>query len=163
MVHWIDTEKRELIDNTLVDARPRYAVFSKDGSQLWVSAEIGGTVKVIDVASRQVKHTVNFAIRGIAKDKIQPVGITLTDNGRYAFVALGPANHVAVVNARTFEAEKYLLVGRRVWHLALTFDQKKLFTSNGVSNDVSVIDVDNLTAVKSIAVGRYPWGLAIKD
>ena len=81
----------------------------------------------------------------------------------YAFVALGPANHVAVVNARTFEVEKYLLVGRRVWHLEFTPDQKRIFTSNGVSNDVSVIDVESMRVVKSIPVGRYPWGVAIKE
>ena len=38
-------------------------------------------------------------------DKIQPVGVRLSDDGRYAFVALGPANHVAVVDAQTFEVE----------------------------------------------------------
>jgi PQQ-dependent catabolism-associated beta-propeller protein len=163
MVHWIDTDKRVLVDNTLVDSRPRYAEFDKAGKRLWVSAEIGGTVTVIDVATHKVERTIQFNIKGVSKDKIQPVGIRLSDDGRYAFVALGPANHVAVVNAQTFEVEKYLLVGRRVWHLGFTPDQKRLFTSNGVSNDVSVIDVDTMTVIKSIPVGRYPWGVAIKQ
>ncbi len=44
MVHWIDTDKRLLVDNTLVDSRPRHAEFDKSGKKLWVSAEIGGTV-----------------------------------------------------------------------------------------------------------------------
>jgi YVTN family beta-propeller protein len=56
---------------------------------------------------------------------------------------------------------KYLLVGQRVWHLALTPDDKLLFATNGVSNDVSVIDVGALKVLKSIAVGSYPWGVAI--
>ena len=42
MAHWIDTETRKLFANTLVDSRPRHAEFLKDGSELWVSAEIGG-------------------------------------------------------------------------------------------------------------------------
>ena len=37
-------------------------------------------------------------------------------------MALGPANRVAVVDTATFEVEKYLLVGRRVWQLDLTPD-----------------------------------------
>jgi YVTN family beta-propeller protein len=74
---------------------------------------------------------------------------------------LGPANRVAVVNAKTFEVEKYLLVGQRVWQLAFTPDEALLFVTNGNSNDVSVIDVPSLTVVKSIAVGSSPWGVAI--
>jgi PQQ-dependent catabolism-associated beta-propeller protein len=162
MVHWIDTRTRKLVDNTLVDQRPRYARFTVDSKQLWVSSEVGGTVSVIDVASRKRTHTIRFAIPGIPKDRIQPVGMRLTRDGRYAFVALGPANHVAVVDAKTYAPIKYLLVGRRVWHTALTGDEKQLWVSNGISNDVSVIDVDNLKVVKSIATGRYPWGVAIK-
>ncbi len=56
---------------------------------------------------------------------------------------------------------KYILVGQRVWHLALTPDDKQLYTTNGVSNDVTVIDVASLKALKSIPVGSYPWGVAI--
>jgi PQQ-dependent catabolism-associated beta-propeller protein len=162
MVHWIDTESLQLIDNTLVGQRPRYAVFTKDGKRLWVSAEIGGTVHVIDVPKREIIREISFEIPGIQKDRIQPVGIRLTSDGKYAFVALGPANHVAVIDAKTYEVLKYLVVGRRVWHLGLTPDEKLLFTTNGVSGDVTVIDVDDLKAIKSIKVGRYPWGVAIK-
>ena len=127
-----------------------------------MSAEIGGTVSVIDTGTRQVKKTIGFKLKGIAQDRIQPVGIRLTDDGRYAFVALGPANHVAVIDAQTYEVKQYLLVGRRVWQLALTPDQRTLFTTNGVSGDVSVIDVEKMAVIKSIKVGRYPWGVAVK-
>ena len=57
---------------------------------------------------------------------------------------MGPANHVAVIDAKKLEVEKYLLVGQRVWQLAFTPDEKLLFTTNGNSNDVSVIDVPTL-------------------
>jgi YVTN family beta-propeller protein len=92
---------------------------------------------------------------------VQPVGVKLSADGKLAFVALGPANHVAVVDAKTYEVLDYLLVGRRVWHLAFTPDQKQLLTTNGVSSDVSVIDVESLKVTKSIKVGRYPWGVVI--
>jgi YVTN family beta-propeller protein len=119
-------------------------------------------VAVIDVAKREVVKTIAFAIQGVHEDRVQPVGITLTADGKYAFVALGPANHIAVVDQKTYVPVSYVLVGRRVWHLALTPDEKLLFTTNGISNDVSVIEVPTLKAVKSIKVGRYPWGVAIK-
>ncbi|MDN2659182.1 YVTN family beta-propeller repeat protein [Neptunomonas sp. CHC150] len=163
MVHWIHTGDMELFDNTLVDQRPRHAEFSLDSKTLWVSSEIGATVSVIDVDTRQITHKITFEIKGVHPDKIQPVGIRLSDDGRYAFVALGPSNHVAVVDAKTFEVLEYILVGRRVWHMEFNADQSLLLTTNGISGDVTVVDVDKLKAIKTIKVGRYPWGVAIKS
>ena len=55
MVHWIDTATTNaVVDNTLVGQRPRYARFTADDKLLWVTSEIGGTVAVIDVASRTI-------------------------------------------------------------------------------------------------------------
>jgi PQQ-dependent catabolism-associated beta-propeller protein len=159
MAHFIDTTTHQSIDNVLVDNRPRVAQFNSAGTQVWVSAEIGGTVTVIDAATRKVLGKVNFEIPGITKDAIQPMGVRLTKDGKKAFVALGPANRVAVVDTATFKVNKYLLVGQRVWNLGFTPDEKLLFTTNGTSNDVSVIDVASLKVIKSIKVGRYPWGV----
>jgi YVTN family beta-propeller protein len=66
-----------------------------------------------------------------------------------------------VVDAKTWEILDYLLVGRRVWHMAFTPDQKTLISTNGVSGDVSLIDIDSLKVTKSIKVGRYPWGVVV--
>ncbi len=126
-----------------------------------MSSEIGGTVKVLDTSNQEELATINFAIKGIHKDRVQPVGVKLTDDGKYAFVALGPANHIAVVDQKTYEVLEYLLVGRRVWHLALNNDQSQLLTTNGVSSDVSVVDVEKMKVIKTIKVGRYPWGAVI--
>ncbi len=86
----------------------------------------------------------------------------ITSDGKLAFVALGPANRVAVVDMGKLEVISYILVGQRVWHLALTPEDDLLFTTNGVSNDVTVIDVKSLKPIKSIKVGRYPWGAAMR-
>ena len=96
------------------------------------------------------------------EENIQPVGMRLTSDGKYAFVALGPSNRVAVVDVQTYEVIDYLLVGRRVWPLDLTQDEKLLLSTNGVTNDVSVIDVAELEVIKSIPVGRLPWDVAIR-
>jgi len=161
MAHFIDTATHEITDNVLVDARPRFAEFNADGSQVWVSSEIGGTVSVIDTATRQVVHTIGFEIAGVQSEAIQPVGVRLTKDGAWAFVALGPSNRVAVVDQKTYEVEDYLLVGQRVWQLAFNPDETRLYTTNGVSNDISVIDVEKLEVIKSIPVGDQPWGVAV--
>lgn len=162
MAHWIDTATQQLFANTLVDSRPRHAEFTHDGSQLWVSSEIGGTITVFDAATQTELGKVRFDMPNIHPDKIQPVGFEFDDKDGTAWVALGPANHVAVVNMKTLEVEDYVLVGRRVWHMAFSPDLSQLFTTNGVSGDVTVIDVASRTPVKTIKVGRYPWGAATR-
>lgn len=163
MVHWIDTKTNENFANTLVGARPRAAMFTNDGKFLWVSSEIGGTVAILDVSTQQITKEFTFSISGIHKDRVQPVGIELSEDGRYAFIALGPANHVAVIDREKMKVDKYLLVGRRVWQLAFNHDESQLLTTNGISGDVSLIDVDSMKVKKSIKVGRYPWGVTIRQ
>ncbi|WP_299483660.1 YVTN family beta-propeller repeat protein [uncultured Roseibium sp.] len=162
MAHWIDTKTQELFANTIVDQRPRHAEFTHDGSELWVSSEIGGTITVFDRESQTEKAKINFEIQGIHPDRVQPVGFEMTKDGKHVFVALGPSNHVAVVDPETYEVTDYLLVGRRVWHMAFNGDESLLFTTNGVSGDVTVIDVAELAPIKTIKVGRFPWGAAYR-
>ncbi len=163
MAHFIDTETRRIVANVLVDARPRFAEFKRDGSEVWVSSEIGGTVSIIDPVKHDVKKRITFDIPGLRREAIQAVGISITRDGKTGFVALGPANRIAVINATTHEVQKYLLVGQRVWHMAFTPDEKYLLTTNGVSNDVSIVDVANLKIIKTIQVGELPWGIAISQ
>jgi PQQ-dependent catabolism-associated beta-propeller protein len=161
MAHFIDTATRQVVANVLVDARPRFAEFKRDGSELWVSSEIGGTVAVIDPVKHTITTKITFNIPGMRKEAIQPVGISIAADGKTAFVALGPANRVAVVDAASHQVVKYLLVGQRVWHMAFTPDEKYLLVTNGVSNDVSVIDVAALKVIKTVQVGELPWGITI--
>ena len=123
---------------------------------------MGGTVSVISDETREVVQKIEFAVPGVRKEALQPVGIRVTRDVKLAFIALGPANRVAVVDAQTFEVKKYLLVGQRVWQLAFDPEERFIYSTNGVSNDISVIDVEDLKVIKSIAVGRYPWGVAVK-
>jgi PQQ-dependent catabolism-associated beta-propeller protein len=161
MAHFINTETYDLDINVLVDNRPRYARFTADGAKLYVTAEIGGTVNVIDPATGDEIGKIEFAVSGVPPEALQPVGMRITKDDKLAFVALGPSNRVAVIDVATDEVLEYLLVGRRVWHMDFTPDEKYLFTTNGNSNDVSVIDVEDLKVIKSIPVGELPWGVAI--
>ncbi|MCE8026188.1 PQQ-dependent catabolism-associated beta-propeller protein [Billgrantia aerodenitrificans] len=163
MAHIIDTETMEAVYHRLVGARPRHAEFTHDGREAWVSAEIAGTVSILDMEETfDVKHVIRFDVPGVPRETVQAVGVALTSDGRYGFVALGPSNRVAVVDQQTYEVLDYILVGQRVWHLALNGDESRLYTTNGVSGDVTMIEVDSLRAVKSIPVGRFPWGVIVE-
>jgi PQQ-dependent catabolism-associated beta-propeller protein len=162
MAHFIETGTNRIVANVLVDSRPRRAEWTADGAQVWVSAEIGGTVTIIDAKAHEVVHKIAFEIPGVPKEAIQPVGVAITRDRKRAFVALGPANRVAVIDAQSYEVKKYLLVGQRVWSLAFSPDETRLYSTNGVSNDISVIDIAAEKVTKSVAVGRLPWGVAAR-
>jgi PQQ-dependent catabolism-associated beta-propeller protein len=163
MVHLIEAGSLEIVANILVDQRPRYAEFSPRGGDLWVSSEIGGTVSVIDVTTRTIRRRITFEVPGLSRSSIQPVGIKFAPTGKIAFVALGPANRIAVVATDTFAVTSYILVGQRVWHLSLNESGTSLLTTNGLSDDVTVVDVASLRPVKSVKVGRQPWGIAFRQ
>lgn len=161
MAHWIRLPELTVVDNTLVDPRPRACVFTADSQQLWISSEMAGNVSILDVATRQIIKKLDFRIPGVTAEKIQPVGMMIDRNRRYAYVALGPANRVAVIDAQKLVVVDYILVGQRVWNLAFSPDGKALYTTNGLSNDITRIDLDSHKAVKSIAVGQSPWGVVV--
>jgi YVTN family beta-propeller protein len=108
-----------------------------------------------------VKTKIGFEIPGLRAEAIQPVGVRITADGTKAYVALGPANRVAVIDTETYEVQKYVLVGQRVWQLAITPDQKFVISTNGVSNDVTFIDLASDEPVQSITVGALPWGVVV--
>ena len=162
MVHWIDRATLEVVDNTLVDPRPRAAAFTADSKQLWVTSEIAGALSILDVETRQLIKRITFSIPAVTREKIQPVGIRIDPQRRYGYVALGPANRVAVIDAQKLEVGPYLLVGQRVWNLEFSPDFQRLYTTNGLSNDVSIIELKDHRVTKSVAVGNYPWGVVAR-
>ena len=106
MAHFIDYDTRKMVASVLVDARPRIAMFKHDGSEVWVSSELGGTVSVIDPVKHVVTHKIAFEVQGLRAEAIQPVGIQFTRDDATAFVALGPANRVAVIDTKTYKVKK---------------------------------------------------------
>ncbi|OIQ28864.1 MAG: hypothetical protein BM562_11935 [Alphaproteobacteria bacterium MedPE-SWcel] len=162
MAHFISTEDYKIKHNVLVDQRPRYAQYTADGTRLYVSSEIGGTVSVMDIApdgTPSLIKKLTFEVPGVLPEWLQPVGIKVTADGSRVFVALGPANRVAVVDGNSLDVLDYIIVGQRVWQLDFTPDEKFLLTTNGNSNDITVIDVAREKAIKSIQVGEQPWGV----
>ena len=92
-----------------------------------------------------------------------PVGLVITRDGKTAFVTLGHAAHVAVVDVAARKVQGYILVGKRSWGIALSRDESRLFVANGFGDDVTVIDARSRKPIVSVPVGRVPWGVVIDD
>ena len=89
--------------------------------------------------------------------------MAITGDGSKVLVSLGRANNVAVVDAKTHEVIKYVLVGRRAWSVDLSKDESKAYVANGLSDDITVIDMAKLEPIKSVPVGRVPHSVMIDD
>ncbi len=163
VVHVIDPEKKAVIKTLLVGTRPRRFALTPDGKELWVSAEVSGIVDIIDVATLTNIARVDFLPPGLRHEQVTPVDVLITKDGSRAYVALGRADHVAVIDVKKRAVLDYVLVGKRPWGLALNNDESQLYVANGFSDDVTVIDTASLNSIISVSVGRIPYGILIDD
>ena len=163
LVHVIDTAKKEIIADIPVDTRPRRFALTPDENELWVSAELAGIVNIIDVKTLKLIGDVAFLPTGFRKEEVTPVDVLITADGSRAYVALGRANHVAVVDVPKRRVLDYILVGKRAWGLGLTKDEKTLYVANGLSDDLTIVDTQTLKPKVTVPVGRVPYGILIDD
>ena len=163
MVHVVDTATSEIRANIVAGNRPRRFAVPAGGDRLWVTNELSGSVSIIDLSTMKVVDTVEFKPKGFRPEEVTPVGITTTGDGKTAFVAMGRANHVAVVDVESLDVEDYILVGSRAWNTTLNRDESLLFVANGLSDDISIIDVAKRRVIKSVPVGRVPYAVLIDD
>lgn len=157
LVHAIDVASAKVTHNIKVGKRPRRIALSPDGAELWVSNELDASVSIIATRDHQLLHTLRFEVPGVRASDITPVGITITRDGKSAFVGLGRANHVAFVDVRARKVTRLVLAGKRAWNVALDAAEARLYVVNGLSDDMTVIDVASGKALKTLPVGRVPY------
>jgi PQQ-dependent catabolism-associated beta-propeller protein len=154
----ISVPEHQIITNILVSARPRSAVFTHDGKLIYASAEIGGEIMKVDVASGKI-----LAKAEVGGEKAKPKDVRLSKDEKALYVAGGRANKVFLLDADTMAIKKEIPVGKRVWGLAMNKDGTRIYTTDGVSNTVSVIDTGSNEVIATIPVGKMPWGVVIDD
>ena len=160
LVHAIDADSGAVTRDVVVGSRPRRLAATPDGKELWVTAELSGEVDIIDRGRFVVTGTISFLPPGMRKSDVTPVGLIMTRDGKTAYVTLGHAAHVAVVDVPARKVLGYILVGKRAWGLALSRDEKTLYVANGLGDDITIIDTKSRKAKISVPVGRIPYGVA---
>ena len=163
LVHVIDFETMEVVADIFVGTRPRRFALGPGEKELWVSAELAGEVDIIDTATNKVIGDILFLPPGFRREEVTPVDLLITGDGKTAYVALGRANHVGVVDVATRRITDYILVGKRPWGLALSRDERLLYVANGLSDDISIIDTETGRVLKSVPVGLVPYAILIDD
>jgi PQQ-dependent catabolism-associated beta-propeller protein len=164
MVHVVDLEKQAVVKNIVVGTRPRRLILTPDGKQLWVSCELSSEIYVIDTETYKfVVDSLILVPQGFREEDVTPVGMAITKDGSKILASLGRANHVAVIDTKSYQVIKYVLVGSRVWSVDLSSDEKIAIAANGLSDDITIINMETLEAVKSVPVGRVPHTVLIDD
>jgi PQQ-dependent catabolism-associated beta-propeller protein len=155
LVHVIDVASRKIVKNITVGKRPRRFLLA--GGELWVTNELAASVSVIRTSDDTVQTQIAFLPPGMRSEDVSPVGMALSPDGKTAYVALGRANHVAVVDVASHQVKSYVLVGRRPWGLTLSRDGSRLYVANGQSDDLTIIDTASLKSLRTVPVGRLPY------
>jgi YVTN family beta-propeller protein len=89
--------------------------------------------------------------------------MVMSADGKTAWIGLGRANHVAMVDVASRKVKTLVLVGKRAWGVALNRDESLLFVANGLSDDVSVVETAGPKTLRSVKVGRVPYGIVVDD
>ena len=102
----IDVATLAVIDHVPPAANPEFFELSLDDKALYVSNKAESTVQVISMAEKLIEKEVPTGAgpEGIAvsgKGNVTPLGIATTNDSKIAFVSLGQANIVAIVNTAT--------------------------------------------------------------
>ena len=101
----IDTKTNQVVHRINVGIDPVSVIVRPRSHEVWVANHISDTISVVDIdpASPFYHHivaTVQAVDRYTFKTEFdEPVGIAFSTDGKKAYVALGPANQVAVINA----------------------------------------------------------------
>ena len=155
----IDIASGKIAARLKTGARPRAVAFTADGATAFVTNELDARVTVVDAARHRIAGQIDLPKAAGATVAPRPMGATISPDGSLAFVSLGRAQAVAVIDVKARKLVRTIdNVGGRPWGIAISADGKTLYTANGPSNDVSVIDVASGTVTARIATGGSPWG-----
>lgn len=92
--------------------RPMGAVLSRDEKQLYVSTGRGGSLAIIDVATRKQVRSID----GVGN---RPWGMALSRDGTHLYTANGTSNDLSMVNPVTGNVDKRIQIGGLPWGVAL--------------------------------------------
>ncbi len=154
IVHVFDGLTYEPIKRLITNLRPRRLALRD--KELWVSSEMGSRVEIFDTTTFEKIDEIIFAPKGFRAEQLTPVDILFDHTKTHAFVALGSANHLVIVDAEKRKVLKYILVGHRPWGLGLTPDGQRLFVLNGLSDDVTIINLKTRRPVITSRTGLVP-------
>ena len=126
---------------------------SPDGSTLYVVAEEGNALLVVDIEKERVKKEIEVGLR--------PHSVVLSRDGKTAYVSNQWTDNVSVIDLEHFLVTDTLQTGGGPAGLALSSDGNLLYSANSFSSDLSIIDLVSGVERKRLFTGNNPTGVQI--
>ena len=127
-------------------ASPVEALFSPDGTRLYVLCQESAQVRVLDAKSYE-------PVKSIAVGTV-PRGFSLSPRGDRLFVANSWDDTISVIDTQTLEVAATWPVASEPSSVVEDREGKHLFVANRISNDVAVLDAQTGAEEKRLAAGR---------
>lgn len=124
---------------------------SPDGKVLYVVAEEGNSLLVVNTSDQKVTERIETGTR--------PHSIVLSHDGSTAYVSNKWSDNISVIDLVSLSVRNTLITGGGPAGLALSPDDNYLYVANSFSSDVSVIDVRTGIEIKRLAAGNNPAGV----
>jgi YVTN family beta-propeller protein len=126
---------------------------SPDGRELWTANAQDGTISIIDLATKQVRATLDAEVASANRLKFTP-------DGKYALVSMLREGNVAVFDVASHKEVKRIPVGHGAAGILMDPVANRAFVACTPDNYVAVIDLKSWTVTGHLDVGGGPDGLA---
>jgi YVTN family beta-propeller protein len=129
---------------------PFNMALTRDGKKLFIVAEEGNVLLVVDTHKRKVIDKIEVGQR--------PHTVILDKDEKRAFVSNQWSDFVSVIDLSEMVVTDSLKTGNGPAGLALDADGKHLYVVNSFSSDITVIDLSTGHEIKRHAAGNNPTG-----
>jgi len=124
---------------------------SKDGSRLYVTAEDGNALLIVDADKHKVVRKIKVGEH--------PHSVVLSSDESKAYVSNQWSDNVSVIDLSKFKVTDTLKTGGGPAGLALSADRKYLYAVNSYTSDLSVINLQTRDEEKRLVTGNNPTGI----
>ncbi len=126
---------------------------SPDGKELWTAHMYDSRISVIDIAARNVVHTIDAGARAANRLKFTP-------DGKHALVSEIGGGDLIILDVASRSVIKRIKLGRGASGILVTPDGSRAFVAMTGENLVAVVDLKTLTETARLKTGRGPDGMA---
>ncbi len=126
---------------------------SADGKRLYVVAQEGKALLVVDTETQKVLNKISIGN--------QPHSVVLSSDGKRAFVSNQWSDNVSVIDLVASRVVDTLKTGNGPAGLSLNSDGNILYVVNSYSSDISVIDLITKEEIKRLTAGNNPTGIRL--
>jgi len=126
---------------------------SPDGKYLYVVAEEGNALLVVNTEKNKVTKEIKVGVR--------PHSVVLSKDGKTAYVSNQWSDNVSVIDLEEYIVTDTLSTGGGPAGLTLSADGHSLYSANSFSSDLSIIDLASGAERNRLFTGNNPTGVQI--